>query len=75
MPPLIIFQSEGMISMYETSEGKEIKAIMLTVGELINVFNKFEDKVDEQHLSVLDEIEQELMNVSTVVAYESESEV
>lgn len=61
--------------MYETSEGKEIKAIMLTVGELINVFNKFEDKVDEQHLSVLDEIEQELMNVSTVVAYESESEV
>lgn len=61
--------------MYETSEGKEIKAVMLTVGELINVFNKFEDKVDEQHLSVLDEIEQELMNVSTVVAYESESEV
>lgn len=48
---------------------------LLCIDLLINVLNKFEDKFDEKNLSVLDEIEQELMNVAKVIAYELESEV
>lgn len=51
---------------YETSEGKKIKIIEIEISELILLFNKYSKQLPYELLSVLDNLEYDLVNIGTV---------
>lgn len=51
---------------YETSEGKEIKVIEIEISELILFFNQYSKQLPYELLSVLDDLEYDLVNTGVV---------
>ncbi len=53
--------------MYETQDGKEIERIEIDVSRLEELFERYALDLPDQYLSILDYLEYDIVNASTVV--------